>query len=246
MAVTDVAITKIKDMISSGEVKPGDRLPVEKKLAAELGLSRNSLREAVRALSLLGILDVRQGDGTYVSELKPATILDGIGFFLEVGSDSRMLEAIDARRMLEPGITAAAALRMEKVEFAELTVAMNAMEEAESAEELIQADVQFHRIVADGTGNSMAATFVNGLGQATVRGRVWRLVQEESSVETVIAEHQAILGALTEHDPVLAESAASVHVASVDRWLRRALNLEVGPHVKPSDLAERLPVEENE
>lgn len=67
MAVTDEAIGKIKEMIVSGALRPGDRLPKEADLAAELGLSRNSLREAVKALSLLNILDVRQGDGTYVS-----------------------------------------------------------------------------------------------------------------------------------------------------------------------------------
>ena len=69
MAVTDEAIGRIKEMIVSGVLRPGDRLPKEADLATQLGLSRNSLREAVRALSLLNILHVRQGDGTYVSSL---------------------------------------------------------------------------------------------------------------------------------------------------------------------------------
>src|SRR5215471_15136358 len=66
VAVTDEAIEKIKGMITSGALCAGDRLPREADLAAELGLSRSSLREAVRALSLINILDVRRGDGTYV------------------------------------------------------------------------------------------------------------------------------------------------------------------------------------
>ncbi|MDP9209413.1 MAG: GntR family transcriptional regulator, partial [Actinomycetota bacterium] len=70
MAVTDEAIGKIKDMIVSGELGPGDRLPREADLAERLGLSRSSLREAVRALSLIRVLDVRQGDGTYVTSLE--------------------------------------------------------------------------------------------------------------------------------------------------------------------------------
>src|SRR5581483_7575475 len=64
MALTDQAIAKIKDLIVAGEFAPGDRLPKEKELADRLGLSRNSLREAVRALSLVGVLEARQGDGT--------------------------------------------------------------------------------------------------------------------------------------------------------------------------------------
>ena len=64
MAVTDDAILRVKEMIVSGELKPGDRLPREADLAERLGLSRNSLREAVKALSLVRVLDVRQGDGT--------------------------------------------------------------------------------------------------------------------------------------------------------------------------------------
>ena len=69
MALTDEAIDKIKGMITSGELGPGDRLPKEADLAERLGLSRNSLREAVKALSMIRVLDVRQGDGTYVTSL---------------------------------------------------------------------------------------------------------------------------------------------------------------------------------
>ena len=80
MSVTDVAIEKIKEMIVSGELRPGERLPKEADLAQRLGLSRSSLREAVRALSLVRILDVRQGDGTYVTSLESDVLLDAMSF----------------------------------------------------------------------------------------------------------------------------------------------------------------------
>jgi DNA-binding FadR family transcriptional regulator len=73
---TDDAIASIKQMIVTGELRPGDRLPREPDLAERLNLSRNSLREAVRALSLIRVLDVRQGDGTYVTDLDPTTLLE--------------------------------------------------------------------------------------------------------------------------------------------------------------------------
>src|ERR1700682_3794686 len=79
-SVTDGAIDKIRERIVSGAWGPGVRLPKESELAAELGLSRNSLREAVRALSQLRVLEVRQGDGTYVSSLEPDLLLESTGF----------------------------------------------------------------------------------------------------------------------------------------------------------------------
>ena len=78
--VTEGAIDKIRERIVSGAWGPGDRLPKESELAAELGLSRNSLREAVRALSQLRVLEVKQGDGTYVSSLEPGLLLVSAGF----------------------------------------------------------------------------------------------------------------------------------------------------------------------
>src|SRR5438093_6721063 len=112
MAVTDEAIEKIKGMIVSGALRPGDRLPKESELAADLGVSRNSLREAVRALSLVRILDVRQGDGTYVSSLEPNSLLDAMSFLLEFHQDDSVLEILSVRRILEPEATALAAQRM--------------------------------------------------------------------------------------------------------------------------------------
>src|SRR5258708_24642751 len=79
-SVTEEAIDKIRELIVSGSWGPGDRLPKASELAAQLGLSRNSLREAVRALSQLRVLEVRQGDGTYVSSLEPALLLESTGF----------------------------------------------------------------------------------------------------------------------------------------------------------------------
>src|SRR5580658_1913842 len=91
VAVTDEAIEKIKAMIVSGTLRAGDRLPKEADLAAELGLSRNSLREAVKALSLVNILDVRQGDGTYVTSLEPTLLLEALSFIVDFHRDSTVL-----------------------------------------------------------------------------------------------------------------------------------------------------------
>src|SRR5918992_931871 len=113
MAVTDEAIEKIKEMIVSGRLRPGDRLPKEADLAANLELSRSSLREAVRALSALRILDVRQGDGTYVTSLAPSLLLEALSFLVDLHHDDTVMEIFEVRRLLEPAVTAQAAIRID-------------------------------------------------------------------------------------------------------------------------------------
>src|SRR3954468_5691979 len=103
-------------MIVSGELRPGDRLPKEADLAERLGLSRNSLREAVRALSLIRILDVRQGDGTYVTSLQPEVLLDTVGFVLDLHRDDSVLSLLQVRRIPEPEDTPMAARNMTDTE----------------------------------------------------------------------------------------------------------------------------------
>ena len=109
MALTDEAIDKIKEMIISGRVRPGEKLPKEADLAAELGLSRNSLREAVKALSLINVLDVRQGDGTYATSLAPSLLLEALSFMVDFHRDDTVLEFLEVRRILEPAATGMAA-----------------------------------------------------------------------------------------------------------------------------------------
>src|SRR3984893_12821789 len=95
-------------MVVSGQLKGGDRLPPEKALASELGLSRSSLREAVRALSVAGLLRVRQGAGTFVTEIPTAGHLD---FLEELTKDRGLLEVYELRRILEPEANAMAVPR---------------------------------------------------------------------------------------------------------------------------------------
>src|SRR6266540_4712405 len=97
MALTDQAIEKIKDLIIAGEFAPGSKLPKERELAERLGLSRNSLREAVRALTLIGVLEPRQGDGTYVTSLEPELLLAGTTFVSDLLTGTTVLELHEVR-----------------------------------------------------------------------------------------------------------------------------------------------------
>lgn len=223
MPITDEAIEKIKQMIISGELRPGDRLPKEVELAAALGLSRNSLREAVRALSLVRILDVRQGDGTYVTSLEPRMLLEGLSFIVDLHHDATVLEFFEVRRILEPAATAMAAARIEPAEVAGLREHLGKVTPESSVEELVANDMEFHRRIAEASGNSVLVSLLNSLSGSTLRGRIWRGVTQVGALERTMDEHHAILDALASGQAEVARSWATVHVASVEHWLRQAL-----------------------
>ncbi|WP_406150455.1 FadR/GntR family transcriptional regulator [Streptomyces sp. NBC_01012] len=223
MAVTDEAIEKIKGMIVSGALAPGDRLPKESELAAELGLSRNSLREAVRALSLIRILDVRQGDGTYVTSLDPQLLLEALSFVVDFHRDDTVLEFLAVRRILEPAATAMAALRIGEEQLDTLEAQLDALGPDPSVETLVAGDLEFHRGIVQHSGNSVLCSLLDGLSGPTTRARVWRGLTQQDAVSRTLHEHRAILAALRDRDPEAARSWATVHVASVEQWLRSTL-----------------------
>ena len=230
MALTDEAIKRIKGMIVSGELRPGDRLPKEADLAERLGLSRSSLREAVRALSLIRVLDVRQGDGTYVTSLRPETLLDTVGFVLDFHGDDSVLHLLAVRRILEPAATAMAAQAMSDSEIASLGTLIAVTGDlpgpdgdVDGLNELIAADLEFHRRIALGSGNPVLASLIDSLSAPTLRTRVWRGLTQENAVARTIEQHQAIHQALAAREPEVARSWATVHIAGVEDWLRRAL-----------------------
>ena len=223
MALTDEAIDKIKQMIISGRVRPGEKLPREADLAAELGLSRNSLREAVKALSLINVLDVRQGDGTYATSLAPSLLLEALSFVVDFHRDDTVLDFLEIRRILEPAATALAAVRMPDEDRIELGKVLDAADASAPVDEFVAADMEFHRLIAVGSGNSVLASLVDNMSVPTTRARVWRGMTEPRAQERTLAEHRAIFKAVMTRDADLARSWAIVHIAGIESWLRTAL-----------------------
>ncbi len=219
MAVTDEAIEKIKAMIASGDLRAGDRLPREAELAAQLGLSRSSLREAVRALSLVNILDVRRGDGTYVTSLDPNLLLEALSFIADFHRDDTVREFLRVRRILEPAATAMAAERITADETERLHALLDSLGPDPEADELIANDLEFHRRIAACSGNGVLCSLLATLSGPTTRARVWRGLTQAGGKDRTIAEHRAILAALAAHEPEVARSWATVHIAGVEQWL---------------------------
>jgi GntR family transcriptional repressor for pyruvate dehydrogenase complex len=221
--LTEAAIHQIREMIANGRLAPGDRLPAEGELAGELGASRNTVREAVRGLVMAGVLDVRRGDGTYVTSLRPELLLDGIGAAAELMADGFSLELVQVRRILEPAATAMAALHIDEDSLAALAELLQRMRTADSQETLVQADSDFHAVVATASGNATLASMLSGVSTRTMRSRIWRGLIEEDAKSQTIAQHDAILRALRDRDPTLGEAAALLHVATTEASLRRML-----------------------
>jgi GntR family transcriptional repressor for pyruvate dehydrogenase complex len=226
--VTDEAIEKIKAMIVTGELGPGDRLPKENDLAERLGLSRNSLREAVKALSLIRVLDVRQGDGTYVTSLEPHLLLDAMSFVVDFHRDDTVLEFLEVRRILEPAATAMAATAMSDEQVAGLRGLLGELAEAPTIEALVANDLEFHRRIAVGSGNAVLCSLIDGLSGPTTRARIWRGLTQEGAVDKTREQHTAICDAIEARQPEVARSWATVHIAGVEQWLRRTVG-EAGP-----------------
>ena len=223
MAVTDDAIDKIKQMIQSGELGPGDRLPPEQELAERLGLSRSSMREAVKALETMRILDVRRGDGTYVTSLKPSLLIEAMSFILDYHSDSAVMEVFEARRLLEPRIAMLAAERATAEQIEAMAAHLRTIDEDADTESLVTHDVEFHRMLAAATGNDYLAGLIEAIGSQTWRARVWRGLTQAGAVARTLDEHELILTSIRDGNTEVAQAAMMLHVAGAERWIHSEL-----------------------
>jgi GntR family transcriptional repressor for pyruvate dehydrogenase complex len=223
--VTEDAIEAIRERIASGRWGPGARLPREADLAEELGVSRNSLREAVRALSLARVLDVRQGDGTFVTSLEPELLLAPTRLATDLLPQGAVLELFEVRRLLEPGAAAIAARRLDADGKAELRDALDRMYAAgDDVERLVEADSEFHDVLARASGNAVLRALLQSLSTRTVRARLWHGLTDRNALETARAEHTRIHDAVVAGDAELARAAATLHIETNERWLREHLD----------------------
>jgi GntR family transcriptional repressor for pyruvate dehydrogenase complex len=223
--VTDDAIEQIRELVASGAWGPGTRLPREVDLAKQLGLSRNSLREAVRALSQARVLEVRQGDGTYVSSLDPGELLEPTLSATHLLQGRTVLELFEVRRMLEPEAAALAAQRGDAEVAAALEAELDRMVAAgDSADDLVVADAAFHDVIARAPGNGVLRALLRSLSTSTVRARLWHGIADRGALDQAREEHRRIYQAIAAGDADLARASALLHIATNENWLREHLD----------------------
>jgi DNA-binding FadR family transcriptional regulator len=204
MALTDEAIDKIKDMIISGELAPGDRLPKEAELAQRLGLSRSSLREAVKALCLIRVLDVRQGDGTYVRATSEVS-----GAIRRLCGEE-LREVLQVRRMLEVEAARLAATDRTDEELANLRALHTQRDKAQAESrfaDFVQTDADFHLAVVACAHNTLLTELYRGLTEAITASVAATTHQELGPAEHI--EHRGIIDAIADRDPTRAATEAA-------------------------------------
>ena len=224
MARTADVVAAIKEMILAGELSAGDRLATEKDLGARLGVSRGPLREGVSALAAMGVLDTRQGDGTYVTSLEPDVLMASLSFVVDVHNASGAREFLAVRRVLE---CEAAALAATNIDADGLAAAERLLAEAEAAtqppgdiDRFFAADVGFHRAVAVGADNPVLAALIASLSGRTARARLVLTVVDEGAMGRTVAEHRAVLQAIAARDPERARLQMDVHLVGVEDFLQ--------------------------
>ena len=220
---------QLSGLIASGEFAVGQRLPAERELATQLGVSRPSLREAVIALELEGMVEVRVGAGIWVTAT--AAPSDGDVPAPLVAEGEGPFELLRARSLIEGEIAAAAARDATAADLSAIRTAVDTMERLEgSGQDPSPADRKFHLCIAASTRNSVLHAVVQDLWDRG-RGKMWSQMEHHFRTPQLRAatldDHRAILKALEAHDPREARQAMRSHLRRVDAefargWERRA------------------------
>jgi GntR family transcriptional repressor for pyruvate dehydrogenase complex len=219
MSVTRQALEHIRRMIIEGELNPGDRLPPEHELADQLGVSRGSLREAVRALSHANILDVRRGDGTFVTALEPDELMSGVVFALELVQARDMDEVLEVRRLLFPQAAALAAQRVTRGQLDEMHAIVDELETADSPIVIGDLHRRFGELIAEATGNAWLASILRALHiQSDHVRRAW--LNSDPTFRAVALAHQRVfVEAFERGDADTARSIAMLQIEARRRWI---------------------------
>jgi GntR family transcriptional repressor for pyruvate dehydrogenase complex len=215
-ALPDQIATRLVALITERQLKAGDRLPPERELAASMGVSRSSLREALRALAMMGVTEMRHGDGTYLTSLEPDALMRPVSLVLSL-SDSGLQALFEARKLVEPGLAALAADRIDAEAAAQLThcaeISAAALDDAEA---FMWADIELHAQIARAANNAVLSRLLDSIASMGIasRRRTGRLaaVRDQSA-----RDHREIAAAIAAHDREAARAAMLRHLENVER-----------------------------
>lgn len=225
--VYEDVVAQIQRLIRTKKLSPGDRLPSERELAATLGIGRPSVREALRTLDSMGLIEVRSGQGAFLRDigLGPylATIRESLSFLLDVKEDA-FLELWEVRQGLEEQIASLAAGRRKEKHLEKLrALAQEMSAEMDSPESFVRAGVAFHRTLAEAADNVVLLTVweaISGLIEKSQR----RIIGIPEQAGQAMAQHEALLEAVVSGDRGAARRAMREHMESEGGHLRSALS----------------------
>lgn len=213
-SVAEMVVRRILDMVKAGVLKAGDALPPERDLAVSLNVSRPSVREAMRGLTVLGVVRTRQGGGAYISDLGPDALLGPIQFYLSL-EDMNIRELYDARSLIESDVARRAAVNISDADLDRLEALLT--EQHETISDPIafrKSDYAFHEIIWIGSNNA----FLKRIGESlNVLGLEFRKRASERPgvLEQSLRDHRRLLNALRARDANAAAAAAEAHMQNV-------------------------------
>lgn len=196
-------------------------MPSERQLAEAFGTGRAAVREALKALALLGLVDFRQGSGTYLRSLDSEFLPRVIEWGLLLG-ERRVLDLVEARRPLEIAIAELAAERRTPDDLRDLKRQLRTMERAKTDTAFVEADVAFHRRIAEASRNSVLSGMLTGI-QSLQRVWIQRVIVSTGGWQVQAAQHRPIFHALEAGDPAAANVAMTQHMEGAIGRLKTAL-----------------------
>jgi GntR family transcriptional regulator, transcriptional repressor for pyruvate dehydrogenase complex len=205
------SIDQVRELLASGALKPGQQLPAERALAELLGVSRPTVREAIRALSFMGLVETRLGSGTYVSAMNGEAIGDMLSFVVHASHDT-LTDLVEVRLHLE---VAAAEIATRKIGNVALDALTRLLEDGKrslrDAAKFAELDLEFHRQVARAAGNEVLARLLLSVSALGLQRRV-SSARNINLRRVTLDEHIEILTVLRQRDPVAAREAMRFHM----------------------------------
>lgn len=217
--VYEVVFQKIYNRISSGDFQVGDKLPSERDLATEYGVSRNSIREAIRLLELNSIVEIKRGDGTFVKNSGLQQSQEQIDHVLQSIDRTVLYDMLELRLILESQCASLAALRANASDLEKMAQALEMMKGAVENEALgIQADLNFHLAIAEATHNQALVELIASLEpnmRNTIEAtRKYRLANKNNFART-FEEHKGIFVAISRGESEQAEALMKKHIRTI-------------------------------
>jgi GntR family transcriptional repressor for pyruvate dehydrogenase complex len=220
---TEIA-RRLVDYLLSGEIGPGERMPSERQLAQAFGVGRSAMREAIKSLSLLGLVEVRHGDGTYLRKADSSLLPQVIEWGLLLG-EPRTRDLVEARQKIEEVIAALAAERRTADDVASLRLLLARMGAAVApgvdTAVFVEADVDFHLCLSEAARNTALRDVLGGV-QALLRVWIGRVIAAGNR-DVSFREHVPIVDAVERGDPAEARAAMESHMKAAAARLERAI-----------------------
>lgn len=219
----------ILHMIQTGQLKPGDKLDSVQQLAENFQVGRAAIREALTALRAMGLIEMKQGEGTYVREFDPAMLSFPISTAILMSKED-VAHLLEVRKLLEVGAAGLAALKRTEEDLRAMQSALTQMREVIGDEELGEkADFLFHMAIAEATKNPLLVSLMNnvsGMMMETMREtrRIW-LFAKQATTEQLLEDHIAIFEAIRDQNAELAQERMKEHLGHVEKVLANYISL---------------------